>query len=106
MNDINKELENSLDDEMIEIETISLELEDGTIEECEVLDMLEIEGKTYVSLLPLDTDEYYVYGCKVIDEDLEIINIESDVEYEKIVNIFEEFYESLDEEDIEEETEE
>ena len=86
-------------DEMEHIHTVELELEDGTIEECEVLDIIEVEGKSYVALLPLDKDEYYVYGVQEDGEDIEILNIENEEEYEKAVRAFEEYFE---EEDVEE----
>ena len=82
------------------IETISLELEDGTIEECEVLDILEIDGKKYISLLPLDSDEYFIYECKVVNDEIEIINITDNNVYEKVMSEFEEYY-SFDDEDEE-----
>jgi hypothetical protein len=92
------------DNEQEYIETVELELEDGTIEECEVLDIIEVEGKSYVALLPLDKDEYYVYGVLEDGEDMEIINIDDEVEYEKAVRAFEEYFD--DEEDFEDEDEE
>jgi len=99
MKEKNKDINNLNDNETVEIETIQLELEDGTIEECEVLDILEIDDKNYVSLLPLDTDEYCVYACNMVGEEIEIINIEDDDEYEKVIRVFEDYYTNIDDDD-------
>ena len=75
------------------IQTIELELEDGTIEECEVLDIIEVDGKSYVALLPLEGNEYHVYECKGLDEEnIEIVNIEDDDVLTKVINAFEEYF--------------
>jgi hypothetical protein len=93
------ELNNAVDTEEMEIRTVELELEDGTIEECEVLDVIEVEGKSYVALLPLDKDEYYVYGVVEDGDEVEILNIENEEEYEKAVRAFEEYFDDDDFED-------
>ena len=93
------EFNNAVDTEEMEIRTVELELEDGTIEECEVLDVIEVEGKSYVALLPLDKDEYYVYGVVEDGDEVEILNIENEEEYEKAVRAFEEYFDDDDFED-------
>lgn len=94
-----------------EILTLTIELEDGSSEECEILKVLEINGKSYVALLPLEKEEYMVFGCVEHGEEVEIINIENEEEYENVVNAFEdyfdsdEFYGDMDLEDDEDEEE-
>ena len=103
------ELNNTADtDEMEHIRTVELELEDGTIEECEVLDVIEVEGKYYVAWLPLDKDEYYVYGVEEDGDDVEILNIDNEEEYEKVVRAFEEYFDDddFDDDDDEEDDDE
>ena len=85
------------ENEMEHIHTVELELEDGTTEECEVLDIIEVEGKSYVALLPLDKDEYYVYGVREEGDEIEILNIDDEVEYEKVITAFEQYFEEEDE---------
>jgi len=90
------------ENEMEHIHTVELELEDGTTEECEVLDIIEVEGKSYVALLPLDKDEYYVYGVREEGDEIEILNIDDEVEYEKVITAFEQYFdeeEEFDEDD-------
>jgi len=99
------DITNVEDNEQEYIETVELELEDGTIEECEVLDIIEVEGKSYVALLPLDKDEYYVYGVQEDDEDIEIINIDNEEEYKKAVRAFEEYFDDVEDYEDEEEEE-
>ncbi|MCL2064249.1 MAG: DUF1292 domain-containing protein [Candidatus Cloacimonetes bacterium] len=97
----NKPIEDTYEDDVDFIQTIELELEDGTIEECEVLEIIEIDGKSYVALLPMDGNEYYVYECRKLDEEnIEIVTIEDEEEFTKAINTFEEYFnEELDDED-------
>jgi len=88
--------------------TIDVELEDGTMEECEILDVIEFEGKQYVALLPMDSNEYHVYECSNIDdESISIASIEDEALFEKVITAFEEYFNvEDDEEEVEEEEEE
>jgi hypothetical protein len=94
-----------------EIMTLTLELEDGTTEECEILKVLDFEGKTYIALLPFEKDEYLVYGCVEHGEEIELLNIEDEKEFEKVVDAFEEyfdnnnFFDDFDDDDEEEDEE-
>jgi hypothetical protein len=85
-----------------EIEVLTLEMNDGSKLECEVLDTVEVEGRMFVALLPLDEDEYLVFECKVGDEEggIEIINIEDEAMIEKVCNYDDE---DDDDDDFEEE---
>lgn len=88
-----KEIETSLD-------FITLDFEDGS-EECLVLGVYEIEGKKYMSLVTgvengedLDSDEVegYIYEyVDVNDEEFELLDIESDEEFERIAAKIEAF---------------
>ncbi len=89
-------------------EFITLEFDDGT-EECEVLGTFEVDGKEYIALVPLEAeDEAYLYGYREIpensDEDeveFELLDIEDDEEFEKVLKVFESL--TLEEEEEEEE---
>ena len=52
---------------------------------------LDFEGKEYIALLPDDgTDDVYIYGYKEVGEDeFELVDIEDDEEFERVVNEFE-----------------
>ena len=96
------------EDEQDYIQTVMLELEDGSTEECEVLEVLEIDGKEYIALLPLEKEEYYIYGFKSHGDEIEIINIEDSEEFEKVVNAFDEYFNEEDDDfddDLEDEEE-
>lgn len=88
-----KEIETNLD-------FITLDFEDGS-EECLVLGIYEIEGKKYMSLvagvedgedLESDDVEGYIYEyADVDDEEFELLDIESDEEFERIAAKIEAF---------------
>ena len=72
-------------------EYITLEFEDGMEVEAEIMGIFEVEGKEYIALIPDDdTDDVYLYGYKeVSEEEFELIDIEDDAEFEKVVAEFE-----------------
>ena len=62
--------------------TFLLELDDETIE-CEIIGIFEANGKEYIALSPLDSDDIIIYGYKETDEDgFEFIDIEDEKEFE------------------------
>jgi len=71
-------------------EFITLEFEDGTEVEAEIMGIFEVEGKEYIALIPDDdSDDVYLYGYKeVSDEEFELIDIEDDAEFDKVVKEF------------------
>ena len=83
----NKTNETQGADEMI----ITLEYDDGTEIETEVIGVFDVDGKEYIALLPQDeSDDVYLYGY-VEDEsgDFSLIDIEGEDEFEKVVESFE-----------------
>lgn len=84
----NKKNEEYLD----EADFITLEFEDGTEVECEIMGIFDVEDKEYIALLPDDgTDDVYLYGYKEIsDEEFELVDIEDDDEFEKVSAVFNE----------------
>lgn len=86
---------------------ITLTLDDDTEEECMVLGFFEAAGRDYIALLPVDADESeevepYLYRYSETDEPepqpiLDVI--ESDEEYEAVVDAFDEFLDSLEAEE-------
>lgn len=80
---------------MEEAAFITLEYDDGTELECEVMGVFEAEGKEYIALIPQDdTDDVYIYGYKPTGEDeFELMDIEDEDEFKKAVAVFDEFME-------------
>lgn len=73
-----------------EAEVITLEFDDGVEVECEIMGVFDYEGQEYIALIPDDeTDDVYIYGYKEVgDEEFELIDIEDDDLFEKVVAEF------------------
>ena len=76
---------------MADADFITLEYDDGTELECEILGVFEAAEKEYIALVPQDdSDDVYIYGYKETGEDeFELIDIEDDSEFEKATEEFE-----------------
>jgi uncharacterized protein YrzB (UPF0473 family) len=76
--------------------TVTLTLDDGTVQECAILTIFPVEDKEYIALLPLNEDgenedgEVYLYRFHENDGEPHLDNIESDEEYEKVADAFDE----------------
>lgn len=89
--------------------TVDLELDDGRNVTCDVITVLEVEGKSYIVLLPQgqnpDAEENEVWFYELIedendpDKEPELKYIENDEDYEKVADAFDEF---LDDEEFDE----
>lgn len=94
--------QNLEDDEMF----VTLDLDNGTQIECEILTIFEVNGQDYIALLPLaedgddDGEEVFIYRYSE-DEDgnPSLDNIEDDEEYEAVADRFDEL---LDEAEFDE----
>ena len=75
-----------------EAEFITLEFEDGTEVEAEIMGIFDVDGKEYIALIPDDdSDDVYLYGYKEVDdEEFELIDIEDDDEFDKVVKVLNE----------------
>lgn len=73
-----------------DVDIITLEFEDGAEIESEVMGIFEYEGNEYIALIPLDgSDDVYIYGYKEIDDEaFELVDIEDDALFEKVVGEF------------------
>ena len=80
---------------------ITLTLDDDTELDCLAVSIFPVDDKHYIALLPVDavdedTSEIYIYQYLEHDDDeIELLNIESDDEFKKVSKAFDE----LDEED-------
>lgn len=89
--------QNEIDEEM----TVELELDDGSVVNCAIITILEVEGQDYIVLMPLDEDGqnddgevwFYRYSENPDDpnEEPELGFIEDDAEYEKVEEAFDEY---------------
>lgn len=80
--------------------TVELELDDGKVVNCEVITILTVNDKDYIALLPEGQEEaeeadvwFYEYKENPNDsnEEPELIYIESDEEYDAVVDAFGEY---------------
>ena len=76
--------------EVEETEVITLEFDDGVEVECEIMGVFDYEGKEQIALIPDDgSDDVYIYGYKEVgDDEFELVDIEDDAEFEKVVAEF------------------
>ena len=78
--------------------------EEGNVTRCEIYDVVDMEGKTYALLLPMDEDESDEESEVIVMEYIEegedgyFQNIEDDEEFQKVCD----YIRSLDDDDEEE----
>ena len=82
--------------EIEEADFITLEFDDGVEVECEIMGVFEYDGKEHIALIPDDdTDDVYIYGYKEVGEDeFELVDIDDDAEFEKVVAEFDKIMEA------------
>ena len=108
-----KEEIRDIDDNTPEEEmTVELELDDGTVANCAVITILQVDGNDYIVLLPVDEKGeskdgevwFYRYSENEDDPNEEPVlsYIEDDDEYEAVADAFDEFLDN-EEFDIDEE---
>lgn len=92
----------NIDEEM----TVDITLENDEVVTCAVITILEVEGKDYIVLLPLDEDgnnddgEVWFYGYSENpddpNEEPELTYIEDDDEYEAVAEAFDEYLDNCE----------
>ncbi len=98
------QINNLEDDDMF----VTLDLDDGSSVECQILTIFEADGRDYIALLPLDENgddnedgEVFIYRYS---EDVEgnpsLENIEDDDEYEVVSDRFDELLDEAEFEDL------
>ena len=91
----------------MEVEILTLTLDDDTTVECEVIGIFEAMDREYIALVPMDDEEesdLYIYRYSEDEEGNPVLdNIETDEEFEAAGEAFDELLDSLefDEEDEE-----
>lgn len=93
---------NNNDEEM----TVEITLDNDEVVTCAIITILEVEGKDYIVLLPLDEDgnnddgEVWFYGYSENPDDPNeepaLEYIEDDEEYERVADAFDEYLDSCE----------
>lgn len=69
---------------------ITLTLDNDTEVQCNVLGIFDCNEKEYIALLPEEGHDVYLYRYNELGEDeIELVNIEDDTEYEAVSKEFE-----------------
>lgn len=80
--------------EMMEMEfdTITIPMKDGSEKEFAIMDDFEFDGKTYMVVSEIQGDEIledlYIYQYKENEEDIDIIFIDSDEEFDRVAQAY------------------
>ena len=69
--------------ENAELDIITLEFDDDSKIDCEILGIFEYEGTEYIALLD-DSEDVYIYGYKEGEDSFELLDIEDDALFEKV----------------------
>ncbi len=91
---------------MEEVITVTLTLDNDEVVECAVLTTYEANGKEYIALLPLDENgesesgDVYLYRYSEVDGEPTLENIEDDDEYEIAADAFDEWMDEQDFDDM------
>ena len=87
------------------ITQITITLDDGSELDCEVLIDFHVDGVEYISLITLPADkneeeEILLFRYEIDDNgELELVNIESDEEFERVEAVFQTLFEEDDSDD-------
>lgn len=88
--------DHELEEDVMDLETMFLTLDDDTEMECGILGVFEVEGlegKEYIALLPLEDETVLLYEYKEVGDEIELNVIEDDDEFDKVSNAFYDMYE-------------
>lgn len=85
-------------EENLDRDTVTLYLDNDEEMVCDVLAIFPVEDDEYIALLPRDKEDAPVYLYRFIenpedDDDIQLINIETDEEFEKASAAFDQFME-------------
>ena len=72
----------------IEIDTMVLSFDGDTEMECGILGIFGIEDQEYIALLDLENQGIMIYRYEETEEDFELDNIQSEEEYDMVVEVF------------------
>ncbi|MBR4769292.1 MAG: DUF1292 domain-containing protein [Lachnospiraceae bacterium] len=92
--------------------TVTLDLDDGSTVECQVITIVSANGKDFIALLPIDgpekdTGNVYLYEFREVPgADPDLIDIASDEDFEAASDAFDEFLDNAEFDELVEESEE
>ena len=103
--------ENNMNQQNDEDMFVTLDLDDGSQIECEILTIFDVNEQDYIALLPLpadesdeENDEVFIYRYFEDEEgNPSLENIEDDDEYEAAADAFDEWLDEQEFEDMDEE---
>ena len=91
------------DDELDDIEMMSLELDDGTNLECEIVATFDVEDTSYIALLPVeapegyDDDEVLVYrNYELPNDEFTLEPIDDEEEFDMVADAFDEILDEME----------
>ena len=92
---------NTLIPEEEEAEVITLEFDDGSKVDCEILGVFDYGDKDYIALIPDDgSDDVYLYRYQEYDDaSFELIDITDDALFNKVAHEFDEIMASQEAEE-------
>ena len=78
---------------------VTLDLDDGSQLECQILTIFDVDNQNYIALVPVDNDEEVIFYRYFEDEEgnPSLENIDSDEEFDAVSDCFDEL---LDEEEF------
>ena len=97
-----KPLENDQDENVVD--QVTLTLEDDSELVCDILAIFPAEGRDYIALLPqypedspeADNGDIFLYRFVEKGDDIELIDIEDEDEFERISEAFDEYMDSAE----------
>lgn len=73
-----------------EDEIMTLEFDNGESFECGIMGVFPVDGKQYIALETLDeNDDVYLYGYKETEDDFDLLDIDSQEEFDRVEAEFE-----------------
>lgn len=89
--------ERNMNDEPV---IIPLELENGATVDCHVIAVFDFDGIDYIAVLPEGTEEILMYRyIELAEDEIELVNIDNDREWERVVEYFDTMLEAEEEEE-------
>ena len=87
---------------------VTLEYDDGTVIETEIMGVFDVDNKEYIALVPDDgSDDVYLYGYAEIGgedgDEFELIDIEDEDEFNRVVEAFDALMGFENEEELDDE---
>ena len=86
-------------DESLPYMVITIEMEDGSEVECEVLAIFPVDGKQYIALIDKDHEDSDIWLYRFVpvgEEEFNIEDIEDDKEFEKVEDAFNQMVEAAE----------